>query len=312
MLNAKQRLVRVAASVGVAAAAVSWAATARAAVVYGLTDENDLISFDSANPTDLLSASAITGLGGQDLLGIDFRPANGVLYGVGNFGGVFRIDPATGVAVQASALNVPLSGSRFGLDFNPIPDRLRIVSDTGQNLRVNVDTGAVTVDTPLNYGPNQPGATGDAPIVVGAAYTNSFPPSPRTDPATTLYGIDVRSSEDRLVIQSPPNAGVLTVVGPLGLDASSLQGFDIFIEEGSNVGLAALQDITGGVSRLYRINLATGQATLVPGGGGTGVIGGGDLIDGLTVVPIPEPSSAIALLGGAAALALSRRRRQRA
>jgi hypothetical protein len=55
---------------------------------------------------------------------------------------------------------------------------------------------------------------------------------------------------------------------------------------------------TGGVSQLYAINLSTGAAGLL------GDIGGGDLIDGLAVVPvIPEPATlataAMAFLGAA-------------
>jgi hypothetical protein len=225
------------------------------------------------------------------------------LYGVGNFGGVYQINPATKVATQVSTLSVALSGSRFGFDFNPVADRLRIVSDLEQNLRVNVDTGATTVDTPLQYGPLQPGATGDNPNVVGAAYTNSGFAVPAS---TTLFDIDVRTNEDRLVIQNPPNAGTLTVVGPLGVNASSLLGFDILFDpfNNSNTGLAALQLTTGGVSQLYSINLSTGAAGLL------GDIGGGDLIDGLAVVGpvIPEPATfataAMALLGAV----LTRRR----
>jgi hypothetical protein len=275
------------------------APTTQAALVYALTDENDLISFDSDAPENLLSAGAISGLefgsgfNDRDLVGIDIRPANNKLYGVGNFGGIFEINPNTFNAKYVSSLTTPLLGSRFGVDFNPVVDRLRIVSDVGQNLRVNVDTGATTVDSLLQYGPGQLGATGDNPIVVGAAYTNS---SFGTAASTTLYDIDVRTNEDRLVIQNPPNNGTLTVVGPLGVNASSLLGFDILFQGGNNTGLAAMQLTTGGVTQLYSINLTSGSATLI------GDIGGGDLIDGLAVVAIPEPAAfgmaALSLIGG--------------
>lgn len=270
------------------------APTTQAALVYALTDENDLVSFDSENPADLISGGAISGLGGQDLVGIDIRPANNQLYGVGNFGGLFAINPTSRVASQVATLNVPLNGTRFGIDFNPAVDRLRIVSDLDQNLRVNVDTGATTVDGLLQYGPGQSGATGDNPNVVGAAYTNS---GGLTVPAsTTLYAIDVRASEDRLVIQNPPNNGTLTVVGPLNRNVSSLQGFDILFQYGVNTGFAAMQLTTGGVSELYSIDLSTGAS------GSLGTIGGGDLIDGITVVGIPEPATfgmaGLALIGG--------------
>ena len=285
------------------------ASSAHAATIYALTDENDLLVFDSANPEDLLYAGAILFLqNDEDLIGIDIRPSNGQLYGVGNKGGVYALSntaflPASPItASKVSQLSEDLSGSRFGVDFNPVADRLRIVSDTEQNLRVNVDTGATVVDSLLQYGPGQPGATGDNPSVVGSAYTNSLLGAG----GTSLYGIDVRSSEDRLVIQNPPNSGTLTVVGPLGVNASALQGFDILSTGNpvTNTGFAAMQITTGGVSQLYSINLATGAASLL------GDIGGGDLIDGLAVVSdvVPEPSTiamaAFALVGGV----LARRR----
>jgi hypothetical protein len=271
------------------------ASTTNAALVYALTDENDLISFLSESPQDLLDAGAITGLGGQDLIGIDARPATNQLYGIGNFGGIFTIDRATKAATQVATLNVPLVGSRFGLDFNPVVDRLRIVSDVEQNLRVNVDTGVAVVDSLLQYGPGQPGATGDNPHVVHAAYTNSGSPAPAS---TTLYDLDVRVNEDRLVTQNPPNSGTLNVVGALSDPATAVGGFDILFQYGINTGYAALQHPSEGISRLHLVNLSAGFTIQL------GVIGGGDLIDGIAVFGIPEPASfgmsIFALIGGVA------------
>jgi hypothetical protein len=157
-------------------------------------------------------------LDGEDLVGIDIRPSTNQLYGLGAFGAMYRIDPVTKATVRFG-FHVPINGSRFGFDFNPVVDRLRIVSDTDINLRVNVDTNNTTiVDSPLHYGPGQPGATGDNPNVVGIASSDSTTVVPAT---TTLYGIDVRTNEDRLVIHNPPNSGTLTVVGPLGVNASA-------------------------------------------------------------------------------------------
>ncbi len=266
------------------------AGAANAQIGFGLTDENDLVSFNLSDPTTLLSGGAITGLGGQDLVGIDFRPADGKLYGVGNFGGIFTINTTTFAATQVSTLNVQLSGSRYGVDFNPVPDRLRIISDTDQNLRVNVATGVAIVDGTIN-GPANSNLT-------SAAYTNSD-----NDPATgtTLYAINPNGlgGNADLLMSTNPNAGSYVRVGSLGFGTSSLSGFDIL---GSSTAYAILQNDASGVSRLYSINLATGLATAV------GKVGGGDLYDGFAIAPVPEPASMVALGLGAAAL-LRRRRK---
>ena len=72
-------------------------------------------------------------------------------------------------------LSVALTGTNFGVDFNPAADRLRVISDTGQNLRHDLTAGTTTVDG-LTYPPATTPATG----VTGAAYTNNG--RPRTGP----------------------------------------------------------------------------------------------------------------------------------
>jgi hypothetical protein len=268
-------------------------AAAHAVPMFGLTDDNNLLGFDTANPSVLTSAIALRTAANaplQDLIGIDYRPSNGLLYGVGRFGAIYTIDPTTGVGSQVATLSVTLSGSRFGFDFNPVADRLRITSDADQDLRVDVSTGVATVDGTLAY------AAGDTnfgrnPNVVASAYTNSFAGAT----STTLYNLD--SVQNVLVIQNPPNNGTLMTVGATNIDLSSLAGFDI---GPGNVAYAALQQTLSGVTQLYTIDLTTGIAS------GASVIGGGDLLDGLTVV-VPEPTG-LALLGLGGLATLRRRR----
>ncbi len=111
-----------------------------------------------------------------------------------------------------------------------------------QNLRINVNTGAVTTDGNLNPGD---------PSVTGAAYTNNFAGAT----STTLYVID--SASDTLQIQNPPNNGTFVTVGSLGGDAPAFVGFDI----SSSSGIAFASAIIGGSSNLYTINLSTGLAS---------------------------------------------------
>ena len=130
---------------------------------FGLTSANRLVTFNRAAPS-VQTAVAITGLqGGEQLLGIDVRPLgapDGVLFALGSSGRIYTIDPTSGAATQKAQLTADatdttnpftaLDGTEFGVDFNPVVDRLRVVSNTGQNLRINVDTGATITDGALN------------------------------------------------------------------------------------------------------------------------------------------------------------------
>ena len=139
--------------------------------VVGLTADQRLTCFRANSPGRARTIGIVSNLQTDTrLVGIDYRPADGNLYGVGNQGGIYTVDPATASASLVSRINVAgvplaLSGVSFGVDFNPAADRLRIVSDTGQNLRVNVDDGATNNDGFLNYMAGTP-TTG----IGGAAY----------------------------------------------------------------------------------------------------------------------------------------------
>ncbi|MBC8002818.1 MAG: DUF4394 domain-containing protein [Opitutaceae bacterium] len=229
---------------------------ARGLTVVGLTGDQRLLVFDEYSPQRAKSSKAVTGLidGDTTLIGIDYRVQDGKLYGVGNAGGVYTLDVKTAVATLVNRLSVALSGTSFGVDFNPAADRLRIISDNGQNLRHNVNAGGVTLtDTALNYVAGTP-TTG----VTGAAYTNN---DLDVTTATTLFNID--SVLDQVVIQSPPNNGSLAATGKLTVDTGSAVGFDIYsiLSDAVTVDLEALASLSSptGAASLYAVNLATGK-----------------------------------------------------
>jgi hypothetical protein len=226
---------------------------------FVLTASNRLVSYNIAAPITARTNVAVTGLqSGENLVGIDFRPADGQLYAVGSTGRVYTLNGATGAATLKSTLaadaadtTLPftaLAGTSFGVDFNPAADRLRIVSDTGQSLRINVDTGATTTDGAINGG-----AANTA--VRAAAYTNSFAGTG----STTLFVLD--AANNTLYTQNPPNNGTLTTPVPLGVAATNIGGFDI--DAKTNTGYAVMT--VGGVRNLYALNLSatTAPATLV-------------------------------------------------
>ena len=230
--------------------------------VIGLTDDGRLVSFKARSPERTRHIGYVTGLTGADtaLVGIDFRVQNEKLYGVGNGGGVYTIDPRTAEATFVNALTVPLAGTVFGVDFNPAADRLRIVSDAGQNLAHNVnDLGVTAANATLTY--TVPPATPVVPAVgvTAVAYTNNDLNQPTT--ATTLFDLD--TTLDQVVIQSPPGNGILVATGKLGVDAAAASGFDIYsvLENGVTVVNFPFATIAvNGKYRFYSINLTTGQA----------------------------------------------------
>ena len=223
--------------------------------VIGLTADARLICFESDDPGDARTIGNVTGLvGDARLVGIDYRPSNSLLYGVGNAGGAYTINDDTAVATKVGQLTVALAGASFGVDVNPAADALRIISDTGQNLRFSFALGTTTMDVTLTYPPSTTPATG----VTGAGYTNNDL-DPNT--ATTLYDVD--SMLDQVAIQSPANSGQLAATGKLGVDTTSTIGFDVYstIRNGTTVDLDAFASLTvGGQARFYAITLFTGRA----------------------------------------------------
>jgi hypothetical protein len=226
-------------------------------LAVALTDQNQLVSFKVRKPDQLLSIRSIRGLQpGVSMVGIDYRPKTGDLYGVGSNSAVYRINPQTGIAiaenVDATGNPVPftpgLNGNNFGIDFNPAPDAIRIVSDAGQNKRVAPDAGTTLGDDlALNPG---------TPKVGGAAYTNSsFNFTQPLAANVQLYVVDY--ANDMVFLQNPPNNGTLTNGRRLtGVDVQPRFGWDI---AGANdVGYLATSDRRGRASSLYTVDETTG------------------------------------------------------
>ncbi len=238
--------------------------------VYAVDTANNLHSFYSNDSASLLSTTPISGLqGGENVVGIDFRPRTNELYALGSTSRLYRIDPVTAVAIAIGSgpFTPALNGTAFGFDFNPTVDRIRITSDNDQNLRAHPDTGAVAfTDGMLAYAAGDPNAGAD-PNVVGSAYTNNFVGFG----STTLYNID--ADLDVLITQTPPNSGTLNTVGPLGINVGDHVGFDIPSGLGPNQ-YAFVSAVVSGTYNLYSINLNTGGSVPVGtiGNGSTAIV----------------------------------------
>ncbi len=251
------------------------AASASAERIYAVDSRAVLVSFDSDRPAAMLSMNVIRGLRpGESIAGLDFRPANKKLYALSSTLRLYIIDPATGAAtaVGGGPITSNVTGTRFGFNFNPVVDRIRIVTNSGQNLRAHPDTGAlVTPDGQLNY------ADGGTPNVIAAAYTNSVAGAT----STTLYDFDL--ARRALVIQSPPNDGTLSNFLVVKGDFSDVTGFDISPATG-NKGYLATRENGAARVQLHEIDFAAGRVTL------TGTIGTLDQITALAVEPAGVPT----------------------
>lgn len=219
-------------------------------VAYAVDNTNNFLIFnpDKGNPTtaiDPLVSIPITGLqAGETVVGMDMRPLNGRVYALGSSSRLYMVDLATAKFTQvgSGAFTPLLNGTSFGFDFDPITDRIRVVSNTGQNLRIDPTNVEVIADQ--NLSPT-------SATISAAAFNNNF----KGANTSTLYVID--HTTNKLYTQAP-TTGVLTEVGELKIDITGANGFDIISTTSTNIGYALLT--VGTETQLYNINLMNGEA----------------------------------------------------
>jgi hypothetical protein len=178
----------------------------------------------------------------------------------------------------------------FGFDFNPAADRIRVVSNTGQNLRLHPDTGAV-VDGDAAVDGVQPDpslryAWGDVNARRQARHCRCrlyLQPQRQQDhhqlrdrPRAGCAGDAGLEARARQPVVSP-NAGRLSTVGPLNAGPFERASFDI--ADVDNAAFAVLTPAGARRSVLYRIDLATGAATRV------GPVAGDAPVAGMAIEP---------------------------
>ncbi len=214
-----------------------------------LSKDNKIYYFNATNLNMPTNSYAITGLAqGENIISIDYRPATGQLYALGTSSRLYLIDENSGLATAlgTTAFTPQIEGTSSSIDFNPTVDRVRLLSNNGQNLRLHPELGTVAViDGSINGVANTK--------IEATAYTNSF--SGAT--STQLYNIDYAT--DKLYLQVPPNDGTLQEVGSLMVDFDGSGGFDIMAD--SNYAIAV--NNKDNESRMYSINLENGKASWI-------------------------------------------------
>jgi hypothetical protein len=229
---------------------------------------NVLRFIDTGAPSFVQRTVTISGLqANESITAIDYRPANGVLYGIGVLDGgisrLYTINTTTGAAtlLGGGAFDSRVGLSRtsgLGMDFNPVVDRIRLVNNVGTNMRVHPDTATATVDTGTDFASgdvNQNNSNSPNSI----AYSNNVAGAQ----STTLYGVVSGNGPQVVTIGSTggspvsPNTGLMFTVGATGTPgyAGLHQGMDICP---SGVAYAIFDNDNS----LYTVNLSTGVATL--------------------------------------------------
>lgn len=271
------------------------AASAYAADLVAINSSNQIGVFNANNAVDAVFNNISGDAVGESFIGIDLRPSNNTLYGITRSNKIFTIDAYTGISTFVASLANPVvaASKSYGFDFNPVADisgasSLRLISSTGDNYAVNVNTGAVTLATSLITG------------FTGVSYTNSNANNPTIVPnSTALYYIN--SANDTLNVATTAfNNPSISIIGSLGIDILSANGFEI---DANGIGYAAVNMDNGFLkSELIKINTMTGQAEWVSTFNGT--------INGLTVAPVPEPETYAMMIAGLGLLGFSARRKQ--
>lgn len=212
-----------------------------------LSNNNSIVKYNTKNLSTALSTTPVTGLPANEmLLSIDYRPATGQLYALGSSSRLYIINEQSGLATPlgTAPFTPTLDGANASIDFNPTVDRIRLVTESGQNLRLHPELGTVVAtDGAINGG--------TTPRVGAVGYTNSV-----SGAATTmLFDIDFQS--DKLFIQNPPNDGALQEVGSLTVDFQGVGDMDILSDNSQALAVT----FNNNQSKLYKINLVTGKAS---------------------------------------------------
>ncbi len=234
----------------------------RKEMVVAVTATGDVIRFNAGQPRRVLERQALRGLKeGDRLVGIDYRVALGVLYALSARGQLYTLAVGSGELKPVGAgTALDLGGQPVGFDFNPVADRIRVVTANGLSWRVHPDQGTVVQeDGRLRYADGD-AAHGQRAAVAGAGYTYNK----TNDKITTNYAIDVargalvrQGSMEGAQPMVSPNVGLLSTIGSLGTGPLDDAAFDI-----SDVGNTALAAVARkGRTMLVSVDLASGRST---------------------------------------------------
>jgi hypothetical protein len=274
--------------------------------IYALNADNTIFVLTPGSTTGFTRLARVTTTNGN-LIGIDFRVADGLLYAVTDTGSLYTINltpSQTGAATQVSDLTTRFAGGFQSLaDFNPVVNALRLIGTNDQNIAVvnsNGNLNGSAVQTAVSYAAGDVNA-GKDPNIAGGSYTNNFAGAT----VTLFYGIDY-DLDTFVTIQpatpggsSATGGGKLQTIGhlvtPTGdpVNVAPTADIDIYSDgTGGNsvIGVSGRTLFTIDLSKIDP-NLALGKTQHVVASGITMPDSGGGFID-LAVSPVAAPAPA--------------------
>jgi Domain of unknown function (DUF4394) len=239
--------------------------------IYALTSDNTIYVLQPG-ASEYIRVGRVTGIRGEALIGIDFRPADqtpNIVYGLTDRGSIYRIDVSFatfGVVELVSTVNPRFAGGFQSLmDYNPVVNALRIVGSNDQNIAVvnsadGTNLGTTAVQTSLVYTAGDVNQ-GTNPEIAAGAYSNNFVGAVNTRFFMIDHNLDtfVTISDETATGSSNTGGGQLQTIGPI-VNANGAQinltpdtDFDIFTNNaGVNflVGQTARQIFTIDLSQV--------------------------------------------------------------
>jgi hypothetical protein len=233
------------------------------ATILGLTTGNAILAFSSERPSVILGRTAITGLrADESMISVDSRPGYHQTFGVSSRDELYLIDTSTGAATPVGPRFTPFfKGAPAAADFDPVARSLNVISNLGEALRLDPNTGAVIdarphvrgiqIDAPIAYAPADSNAAA-TPNVFTFAHDNNK----TTAGGTTLFGIDPITHA--IVAFDSSGSNQLTTGANIGALIDDIASLDILHTISGDIAYLAARTPSQRPVTLFQIDLQTG------------------------------------------------------